>query len=786
MIIGMDFGTTNSGMATYDGRVIRFVPFGTAAPDGTITRTALYVTNDQTVAIGRDAIERYHAHTIGRPIRMERSKIGMTSITYPDIGTVLEDIYSERDVLAPGRLFLSFKSSLSSAAYRGTDVGSLFYAIEDVVAIYLYLARIRAERVLGQEIRAIVLGRPVHFAADSEADALAEQRLIEAAWRAGYETVYLHYEPVAVAFQYATTLEREEHVLVFDFGGGTLDIAAMRLDGRGQHTVLATGGIPIAGDVFDQRIVRTRLAERLGEGSFFGPRNRRRVAPSWIYDDLANWQTIARLQAIRHQPLFNELLATTDQPAKIEALVKIISQNYGLSLFDAAERAKRALSDAIETTITLTGPDFAIHEPFTRQTFTQIIQQDVRAVDQLIETVVRTAGLTLPAIDRVVRTGGSSQIPVFADLLRQKFGADRVRAVDTFSSVTAGLGVIAHQIATDQIQLAAHCRNERAPVSEPPDEIPTMRFLQPWIAAQEQAVKATSEREMTLVVLANDGDVRALPLPASWATAGHAMPLPQHADSRRAPKQTTFATLDEPLLLVTTAYRFLLTTPRRLLVQHEVGLRVGIIEQFSPGERVSALARWNDMRQTRWLAVLTSEGEMRLLDCGKSAEALGRALPLQLDQKPSGAPVEVFAANDGQEVAILTSAARGLRVRIDASVVPGFQAIKRDAQETIVRAVPLSDAAPCLLVSPTGALRVIQMADVPLASGRAPKGKMLASRFAVQTAAVLPPDASLWLVTPTSCRPLEPGVLAKTVARPSKQQQIDVSDGELVTGLIAR
>ena len=49
-------------------------------------------------------------------------------------------------------------------------------------------------------------------------------------------------------------------------------------------------------------------------------------------------------------------------------------------------------------------------------------------------------------IDAVVRTGGSSQIPCFVDLLTDQFGLQKLRAENTFSGVTAGLAIRAWEL----------------------------------------------------------------------------------------------------------------------------------------------------------------------------------------------------------------------------------------------------------------------------------------------------------------------------------------------------
>ena len=199
MILGMDFGTTNSGAAVYDGRQVRLLPLDPASASPHVARTALYVTNDQKIAIGRQAINRYFDDNAGRPVKMKKVWVGEVEVYGADM-FYIADVYAWTDVLSPGRLFLSIKSGLRDPEYQGTVVGQFYYSLENLIAIYLSLARMRAERLLGQEVREVVLGRPVRFSIDPQADALAQRRLLESAFRAGFERVYLQKEPIAAAY----------------------------------------------------------------------------------------------------------------------------------------------------------------------------------------------------------------------------------------------------------------------------------------------------------------------------------------------------------------------------------------------------------------------------------------------------------------------------------------------------------------------------------------------------------------------------------------------------------
>ncbi|NJN83009.1 MAG: Hsp70 family protein [Caldilineaceae bacterium] len=128
--------------------------------------------------------------------------------------------------------------------------------------------------------------------------------------------------------------------------------------------------------------------------------------------------------------------------------------------------AKRTLSDKRGATITLEGPGFKVIEFVTRTEFERLIQQEILAIDQHIEETVAASGLEAAAIDAVIRTGGSSQIPVFDEMLRRKFGAEKVRVIDTFSSVTAGLGVMGQGIARGEVEARPYTADDVAHMPE--------------------------------------------------------------------------------------------------------------------------------------------------------------------------------------------------------------------------------------------------------------------------------------------------------------------------------
>jgi hypothetical chaperone protein len=72
----------------------------------------------------------------------------------------------------------------------------------------------------------------------------------------------------------------------------------------------------------------------------------------------------------------------------------------------------------------------------------------MRAIAACVDQTLRDAGANGADIDVAVRTGGSSRIPRCVRLLAERFGSERLHAMDAFTSVGAGLGVAAWENAS--------------------------------------------------------------------------------------------------------------------------------------------------------------------------------------------------------------------------------------------------------------------------------------------------------------------------------------------------
>ena len=444
MRVGLDFGTTNSSAAVVDGAGVRLIPLDPINSAPEVLRSALFIGRDGRIFLGREAIDRYTQGNVGREIVYERAHIGQIEMTFAEIGTITQDVYVNVDANAPGRLFLSLKMALPDASYASTNVFDTRWTVEELIATMLVRIKDRIEHETGKPVSEMVIGRPVHYASDRSGDEVAIKRMRTAAELAGLRAVHFLPEPTAAALHYAARSTTAGNVLVFDFGGGTLDVTIMRVESDGSHTILATDGVPVGGDLVDRRIVMGKLLTHFGAGAELGPR--RLPLPAFLLDHLDGWQSIVELHNPRALELMDEAILTGNRPQQLRALRCLVRENYGLPLYEMVEASKRKLSETDRVELGMGVSDIHFREPLERWDFERLIGPDLRAVEKCLRRAVRSASLEPEQIGSVVRTGGSSRIPRYVQMLQTMFPRADVVEQDVFTSVASGLALAAVEL----------------------------------------------------------------------------------------------------------------------------------------------------------------------------------------------------------------------------------------------------------------------------------------------------------------------------------------------------
>ena len=441
MRVGLDFGTSNSSVAVCDGGRVVPLPIERRAANPVVLRSLLYLPRDGGVLVGQEAVETYARQNTGRPVKYARKLIRVLEMTFAEVGTIHAPAYALIDENEPGRLFQSLKAFLRDRSFKGTSVFGKVYSLEDLVAEVLREIKRRTERCLGGPVEGWVVGRPVKFADRPEADALAQRRLEEACRRAGLANVRFELEPIAAGRHYAVGVDRPQIALVFDFGGGTLDLTVLRVGGAWE--VLATDGVPVAGDVFDSRIVEGCLLEHFGLGATMGSEGR--PFPVHIPMTLTDWASIVALNKPETLETIREARRTSNRRPQIAALECLVTRNHGLALYEEVRRAKAQLSMSQRDWIAMDVEEVHLAQEITRSDFEGYIGVERRRIEAAVDWVIAAAHLKPRQIDVALRTGGSSSIPWFIRMLERKVGAGKVVERDLFTSVAAGLALTAAQ-----------------------------------------------------------------------------------------------------------------------------------------------------------------------------------------------------------------------------------------------------------------------------------------------------------------------------------------------------
>ena len=404
---GVDFGTSNSTV----GWVRPGQPVMLALEDGktTLPSVVFFNAEDEEVSFGRAALAGYLAGY-------------------------------------EGRLMRSLKSLLGTSLIDGqTEVGGRALPFRLLLAQFIGEVKRRAEQAAGREFSAAVFGRPVHFIDDSRsADQLAEDTLADVARAVGFKDIAFQFEPIAAAFDYESTLKREELVLIADIGGGTSDFSLVRLGpdrvakAERRDDILATGGVHIGGTDFDKYLSLASVMPLLGYGSRLSNNS---DVPSSYYFNLATWHTINLAYTKKIWVQLADVVRDAREPAKLASLQKLIDERAGHWLAMKVEEGKIGLSDAarVELALDRLAPPQTL--TLVRDDFDAAIGQPVASIEQTVLQLLADAGVAADAVDTVFFTGGSSGVR----LLRAKIGAlvpgaRRVEG-DLFGSIGAGLAL---------------------------------------------------------------------------------------------------------------------------------------------------------------------------------------------------------------------------------------------------------------------------------------------------------------------------------------------------------
>ena len=259
----------------------------------------------------------------------------------------------------------------------------------EISAMILAKMKTDAEAYLGEKIAQAVVTVPAYFN-DAQRQATKDAGKI-----AGLDVLRIINEPTAASLAYGLDKKKDEHIAVYDLGGGTFDISLLNI-GDGVFEVLATNGdTHLGGDDFDERVM------------------------NWIADDFkADTGIDLRKQA--------------------DALQRIKEES---------EKAKIALSSAMEYEINLpfitadaSGPKHIVKK-LTRAKLEQLCDELVERTIGPVEACLRDGQLDMSKVNELVLVGGMTRMPKVIEIAHKLIGKAPHQGVNPDEVVAVGAGI---------------------------------------------------------------------------------------------------------------------------------------------------------------------------------------------------------------------------------------------------------------------------------------------------------------------------------------------------------
>ncbi len=433
---GIDFGTTNSSIAVAYRDRIEIVPVETGGmPE--ILPSIIYLNRDGNRAAGQEAVEQFLV-TGSMKTRCGRCDLVQSVLGHRESNCRQ---YRAGGGCHDARLVSGIKSDLSETDFVSTHSWAVDFTLTDLVAVIMRRLKTAADRASGANVRRVVLGHPVVFAGAEgphyrERQDIAEQRLQDAAYTAGFEEVVLLDEPAAAVIDEDL---REGVALAADFGGGTFDVAVIRFAPDGGD-VIALTGVEVGGEQFDRLLFRAKVAPALHLDDVYELRSgAHRNLPNLMRNRLS---TLSGLKNLLSDPYTASTLSefrAAKNGDRLAAVDSILYSGYAYQFYRAIEQAKITLSSALTAVIDFHRPGIDLSIPVLRDDFEELIAKPMHDVRTEIIEALKQAGIGPEDVNLVLRTGGSSSIPAFVRILEEIFDPSVIQERPVYTTVVHGL-----------------------------------------------------------------------------------------------------------------------------------------------------------------------------------------------------------------------------------------------------------------------------------------------------------------------------------------------------------
>ncbi len=349
-IIGIDLGTSNSAAAALIGGRPTIIP---SAEGVSVAGKAF----PSVVAFTEDG-----QRLVGEPARRQ-------AVTNPE-GTVM-----------------AIKRKMGTG--ENVKIKDKEFTPQDISAFILQKIKQDAEAFLGDTVEKAVITVPAYFN-DNQRQATKDAGEI-----AGLEVVRIINEPTAASLAYGLDKKSDQKILVYDFGGGTLDVSLMEVGGGVFEVKSTSGDTLLGGTDMDNLLI------------------------DYIAEDFLNKEGID----LRSDKTANQRLR------------------------EAAEKAKIELSTTMQTSINLpfitanqAGPKH-LEMTLTRSKLEELVMPVIVKTRQPMEQAIKDGGISTSDITTIILVGGPTRMPVVQKFVSDIVGKEAERGVDPMECVAMGAAI---------------------------------------------------------------------------------------------------------------------------------------------------------------------------------------------------------------------------------------------------------------------------------------------------------------------------------------------------------
>lgn len=296
---------------------------------------------------------------------------------------------------------------------------------EQIQAMILEKMKSIAESFTGETVTDVVVTVPAYFN-DTQRQATENAGKI-----AGLNVQRIINEPTAAAIAYGLNNKGNRKILVFDFGGGTLDVTILKLD-DGQFDVLSTNGdTHLGGEDFDNKI-REYCFQKFADKYILKPRLKPEEEEEIKkYLKIPSVSILFELRAVELEKAMsgnsNHISARCRKYLKKFVKVLELQENpKKMSKLKArCEEAKKSLSN--NNSIKITYDDFYddqnLEVKLSKSIFERLCSVEFEKCMIPVDNALKDAGggLEYSDIDDVVLVGGSTRIHKIHKILEEKF-----------------------------------------------------------------------------------------------------------------------------------------------------------------------------------------------------------------------------------------------------------------------------------------------------------------------------------------------------------------------------